>query len=165
MSRIHVFDLDGTLFDTFNANKAAYEFAGLAEYKEQYYWQTAAAWECPPEIHERKTQVFQRYAYLITPSWAMPFFEIAEGCHRAVVLTGASAGSVRVMEKIHGKPFPTPFGITHNEESKQKVLSNLIRTGWKVTYYDDNVEMGERLVSGFGTNPPIHLVTPENLRK
>ena len=90
----------------------------------------------------------------------MPFYEIADMGNSAIVLTGASASSVRVMESIHGKPFKVPFGITLNEAGKQKVLSNLLRTGWKVVYYDDNVEMGKRLVSGFGEKPRIQLITP-----
>ena len=81
-----------------------------------------------------------------------------------MILTGASSASVRVLEKIHGRPFQTPFGITLSENEKRKALSNLIRTGWNVVYYDDNVEMGERLVIGFGTPSPIKLITPGHIK-
>ena len=166
MSTLHVFDLDGTLYNTFAANKAAYEAAGLPEYKQEYYWQTAAAWDCPPAIHERKGMLMPSYSNLISSAWAMPFFEVAERAGVAVVLTGASSNSVRFMEKIHGRAFPTPFGITHDEEGKRRVLTNLSGVGWNIVYYDDNVEMGTRLTmqTPLRDGGDIKLVTPGDMR-
>lgn len=164
MSTIYVFDMDGTLYDTRAANEKAYLEAGLPEYKPEYYCRTAADWGCPPEIHERKQQLLPQYSWMIKPTWAYPFFEIAEKCGRAIVLTGASAGSVRLIENIHGRPLPTPFGITLSEADKRRILLNLTRAGWEVVYYDDNMEMGRRIC--LGTNmvvQGISLVTPEDI--
>lgn len=163
MSTLHVFDMDGTLYDTREANRIAYETAGLPEYKDEYFNQTAAAWGCPPEIHEAKTRIFHQYSHLINPAWAMPMFEVADRCKRAIVLTGASSGSFRTVEKIHGRPFDTPFGITLNEEAKRRALRNLVRCGWNVVYYDDNVEMGDRITRFTPVGGTIRLITPEDI--
>ena len=159
MNTLHVFDMDGTLYDKLEANRQAYTAAGLTDYKDEYFCQTAKAWGCPPKIHSLKTQLFPSFSYLISRAWALPFFEIAEKNNKAIVLTGSSPSSVETVTQIHGRPLPTPFGITLSETQKRSILINLHTLGWKVIYYDDNVPMGVRITEGY----PIQLVTPGHL--
>ena len=90
MQSLHVFDMDGTLFDTREATKLAYEAAGLPEYKPEYWGKSAAEWGCPRDIHKRKHAHYLSFANVIQPAWAYPFYEVAGG-YSAVILTGAMA--------------------------------------------------------------------------
>lgn len=160
MQSLHVFDMDGTLFDTREATKLAYEAAGLPEYKPEYWGKSAAEWGCPRDIHKRKHAHYLSFANVIQPAWAYPFYEVA-GAYSAVILTGASEDTVDVLRGKFDTPLPTPFGCGLSADDKRNVLARLTRVGWKIYYYDDQVETAIRIVDGLDR---VDLVTEGDLQ-
>lgn len=149
MTTIHVFDMDGTIFDTFAATKRAYEEAGLTEYTRSYYGIPAKEWKCPTEIHASKACLFHKYRELIREAWAAPLYRalLPTG---AFILTGASTNTVRTCQKV----FPDlelriPFGTGLNILEKQKVLRLFTeKYDYRVFYYDDIPSVGREIVKG-----------------
>lgn len=138
MQTLHVFDLDGTLFDTYAVTKRAYEEAGLPEYKPEFWGKTAEEWRCPHYVHTQKRVLFNKLVEMVDPGWALPFYEVA-GPQNTVILTSASEDTVDALRDCFETPLPTPFGCRLTEMQKRSTLIKLLRVGWRIYYYDDQV--------------------------
>jgi len=149
MTTIHIFDMDGTIFDTFTATKRAYEEAGLTEYTPDRHGLPAKEWKCPAEIHEAKVCFFPKYRYLIREAWAAPLYRalLPTG---VFILTGASTNTVRTCQKVcPDLELRTPFGTGLNVLEKQKVLRLFAeKYDYRVFYYDDIPSVGREIVKG-----------------
>lgn len=161
MPLLHVFDLDGTLFDTYEATKYTYEQAGLPEYKKEYYGKTAKAWGCPPEIHEKKKILFSKYSGELNQAWAMPYYKTFLPS-AAFILTGASQETVDTCRRAFPRiELRNPYGYGLDLKEKRRVLKVLsYHLGYDVFYYDDIPEIGLEIVSGLHG---VRLITEGDL--
>lgn len=145
-SIIHIFDLDGTIFDTHDATKFAYEAAGLPLYESSYFGLTAEEWGCPEHIHKKKQEVFPTYKHYIRETWAANMYKAMLPSGSAFILTGASKSTVDVCQSTVPWELRTPFGVGLTSAEKRKIIclfSTLFK--YKVFYYDDNYEFGIKL--------------------
>ena len=83
------------------------------------------------------------------------------GAYSAVILTGASEETVDVLRGQFDTPLPTPFGCGLTAADKRNVLARLTRVGWKIYYYDDQVETAIQIVDGLER---VDLVTEGDLQ-
>lgn len=134
---MRVFDLDGTLFDTFAATKAAYEKAGLPEYTVQHFRTPNSVWHCSPEIRQRKRELYKDFLFAVKPGWAFEFYRPNED----IILTGASKESVDLLRAKFNVPLSCPFGYGLTKASKATILENLAAVGPQLIYYDDDPEI------------------------
>ncbi len=140
---MYLFDLDGTIFDTFLATKYAYEAAGLPEYKEEYWGKPAHEWGCPLAVHRKKKRTYRSFLHLVKPGWAYPYYAVHAGS--AIILTGASAGTVQALREVSGLPLRTLFGTSLTAERKAAILNRLAKRH-AVMYFDDHkFEVDERI--------------------
>lgn len=153
---IYAFDLDGTIFDTYAATKEAYEAAGLPEYKEEYWGKTAAEWGCPLYIHKIKKRIYPKYMRRVTGAWANDTYQTFQDT--AIVLTGATGGTVRTLRELSGLPLRTPYGTGLSWGDKRAILKVLARSD-NVFYFEDLVEVGKAIVAG----TDITLITQETI--
>lgn len=139
---MRAFDLDGTLFDTFAATKAAYEEAGVENYTAMHFRRPAREWQHSPEIAERKRQLYPKFMKLVKEGWAMEYFDP----NTCIVLTGASEGTVNTLRAHFNLVINCPFGYGLSPAAKARALSLLCRIQEDNTYYDDDVSMADRLL-------------------
>lgn len=160
MKTLHVFDMDGTLFDTFKATKLAYEEAGLTEYRQEYFGKTFTEWECPAHIHFLKQSYFHKFRHHIKEAWAMPFYKTFSP--QSFILTGASAETVEACRLVNPKvELRNPYGYQLNHIQKRRVLKSLSDfMGYEVFYYDDLPDVGSRIVNGLDK---VKLITEGDL--
>lgn len=137
---IHVFDVDGTLVDSREATKAAYDLAAPGLFKDEFWGLPAHAWGCPVDVHDRKVAEFSRLGHMVQPAWAMPMLQHADEVrHSIIMLTGASEGTMA----IHRKRFKVLAGYDYHcgltNVAKHEFLESLVHAnpGVSIHYYDD----------------------------
>ena len=134
---MRVFDLDGTLFDTFAATKAAYEKAGMPEFTLEHFRSPNSTWQCSEEIRTKKRELYKDFLFAVKPAWAFEFYRPSED----IVLTGASQDSVQLLRNKFNLPLCCPFGYGLTRASKATILRNLASIGPELIYYDDDPEI------------------------
>jgi hypothetical protein len=154
--------MDGTLFDTFAATKKAYELSGVTEYKKEFWGLNYKEWGCPEEIHREKRRWYTANLTLIEPAWALPYYDVAERTGHAVILTGASEDTVKLLREHFSRVLPCPFGYSLSWADKQRVIKNLVQCGYTIRYYDDQVDIGSGIVCGFDFH--VELMTQKDFK-
>lgn len=164
---LHVFDLDGTLLDTFEAQRQSYLKAGLTEYDPANFYKSAADWGCPKDVHERKGSIFPQMLELVTPGWALPaFLDAMTDRPLPVILTGTSPGSIKVLTPLFRSLtgvdlFSYLYMARHSVNFADKRLAlRVIASTSEVVYYDDHPEAAT-LVNGI---PNLSLRQPMKAR-
>lgn len=147
-SAVYFFDLDGTILDTFKATKFAYEAAGLLEYKQEYWGKPAHEWGCPLYVHRKKKRTYKSFLHLVQEGWA--YEEYVKHQDTAIILTGASMGTVNALREKTGLPLRTLFGTCLSNESKARILKRVADHGHSVFYYDDHT---------FEVDPRVRFIT------
>lgn len=130
-----VFDLDGTLVDSWPAHLAAYNSIGVDPPPEGKFL-PASVWLKNEELHRRKQECFAKYAGLIRELPLMDLYKKAGG----TILTGASPNSVITIMSALDIHFPIRFtGL--NQEQKLFWLND-IGSG---IYFDDDLDFLSRV--------------------
>lgn len=95
---IYVFDLDGTLLDTYAAVREAYRLAG-ADPPSDFWGKPWHAWLDDPAVHKRKNEIYRHVAKtLVRPLPFYHFIERLESWHFYIM----TAGSPDAVEMLTG---------------------------------------------------------------
>lgn len=140
---MRVFDLDGTLFNTYPAVKEAYQMAGLKEYTPEMFGKSARELGIPLEIRRAKAEFYKKTVCGVKKDWAFKYYTP----HTDIVLTGASEEAVSLLRRQFKVALCTPFGYGLSLDEKVKVLLKLAMID-RVTYYDDNKAIGRFNIPG-----------------
>jgi hypothetical protein len=133
-----IFDMDGTIVDSYLAVRAAYKKAGLA-LPEDAWGKTAAEWDCPQAVHEMKKRLYP--TILRSHGRRLHAADLLEIVH-GHVLTGASIEAVDAVRKFLGFKFDV-VGHSCNQDRKINILRQLSREH-KIIYVDDDLAFGKR---------------------
>ncbi len=159
---MHLFDVDGTLFDTFEKNRLSFLEADLPfEYTKWHYQHNAKSWPVPTgcdlaSVRARKVQCEHKYMKYVTP---LPFFETYKSVKNQFCLTGASSNAVALLESKFDVKLPCPYGYGLSSYEKFDVLEHVILTTDEVHYYDDDEDFLKK-VSWFLPKITVHRSLP-----
>lgn len=134
----YVFDLDGTLLDTKDVTKEAYNRVAPGLYKDEYFGLSGAEWGCSKEVHAAKAVEYNKIVSEqdVPKAWAWEvYINAIHSGYPVVILTGASRDTVRALTPHLGaSPGRVICGLSMSE--KIEALKGF-RNG-VVRYYDDN---------------------------
>ncbi len=136
-----VFDLDGTVTNSFEAHKQAYSLAGFNGYTTAHFKMTAQDWGCSKELSEAKAARMSETSTLITVG---PAYSIFQELPKKEILTGASPATVDACRDWIGKDAKVHCSASRTQ--KRKFLVERAKAGL-VVYVDDDTEFLHRLES------------------
>lgn len=136
---MHFFDLDGTLVDTYSATVEAYRLVGLT-FDPVNWGLSADDWNCPPEVHSKKQQVFPSVisSMGVSTAWALDYWNGLVPNQRTL-LTGASLPTVHAISVVAPdlELSKSRIFLGHNLENKIQVLRLACKVYKEVFYYED----------------------------
>ena len=143
---LRVFDIDGTLFDTFEKNKRSYEAAGLPfEYTKWHFANNKALWPVKPDssVFKRKSEIQHKFMHLVHIGPAFDDFLKLDG-HK-VTLTGSQKIAVEELEKMFDIDLHC-IGYDKTKTQKLEILK-AYQAFYDVVYYEDDADIAEWLSS------------------
>lgn len=143
MKTKHVFDMDGTLVDSFLATRLAYRHAGV-EFTEENWGRSASDWGCPADVHKRKRESYKFFAEHLREGPAASTWNSVPPEDR-YILTGASLETFLVTRLA--MPFINKcvrMVIGQNLEGKIEFLRDLSET-FNVVYYEDSADVARKI--------------------
>lgn len=146
---IHVFDLDGTLLDTFEHHRAAYAVVGVPF--DQAVFTSGLRVVCSPEVKAAKNRAFGRAVRHVAPDvgWAWDaFVEAQRQGERVAIVTAASSATVAALAGVHGVLLRVPLVCQADGVAKRRIVAGLVARGDVVVYYDDSPTVGPAVVRG-----------------
>lgn len=138
---LRVFDIDGTIYDTFEKNKAAYEAAGLPfEYTKYHFGNNRKFWdkEVPESVFKTKSEIQKNFMHLVRKAPAHELF-FSTPFNQRVTLTGSQLSAVQELERSFGVNLSC-IGWNKTKEQKLEEIRKL-EVNYSVTYYEDNPDI------------------------
>ena len=134
---LRIFDIDGTIYDTFDKNKAAYEAAGLPfEYTQFHFANNRKKWnvEVPESVFELKSAIQHKYMHLVSKAPAHDLFFTTKDYK--VTLTGSQKSAVKDLED-HFDVDLNCVGYNMTKEQKLEII-RAYEKSYNVVYYEDS---------------------------
>lgn len=137
---IRLFDIDGTIYDTFEKNKAAYEAAGLPfEYTRWHFANNKKLWPetVEPKVFTIKNKIQHEFMHLVTKApFHDEFFSTSD--HKGT-LTGSQIHAVWALEE-HFKVSLKCLGYDKTKFDKLDVI-RIFQKHYDVIYYEDDANI------------------------
>ena len=154
MRRIFVFDMDGTLIDSYRATQAAYRQAAkeLGVTLPVNFWgQPAAQWHCSSALHTRKTKLYSTMVCTVPVGWAWKILLAAESQGAPFhIWTGASIATVTALCCV---PMYARLGVVKCSmtvcDKRVELLRLLhLNSGFEIHYFDDSLSDTVKICHG-----------------
>lgn len=157
--KIHVFDMDGTLVDTFKQTQEAYHRAGVA-FGPEHWGKSAEDWGCPKEAHKEKQRIYPDVLREMPPTLGFAASKwISTPSHSRVLMTGASHPTLRLTMRVF-----TDLGlhdasmIVYGASLKDKIAHlQVLAASSDVVYYEDQEYVADQIRKAC---PTILVITP-----